>query len=108
MSHTTLSNNLFNKLFNEAILSLYTVTQYPLQSTDTECINVACRPVESNLAVESVASVDMYCKLISNVERYRTEKRGITFWGMLRSCALVHTQIKPADNLRSCTQNQIF
>ena len=29
MSHTTLSNNLFNKLFNEAILCVYRVTLHP-------------------------------------------------------------------------------
>lgn len=76
MSHTTLSNNLFNKLFNEAILSIYRVTQYLLQSRDTESMRcVACR-LESNLVVEIVASVDMYCRLISSVEKYMTAEDG--------------------------------
>lgn len=37
MSHTTQSYILFNKLFNEAILSVYRVTQYP-PSTEAEMI----------------------------------------------------------------------
>lgn len=39
-------------------------------------VGVACGVTESNLIVEIVASVDMYCKIINNAERYRTEKRG--------------------------------
>lgn len=37
---------------------------------------MAWRLLESNLIVEVVMSMDMYCKYISNVERYRTETRG--------------------------------
>lgn len=39
MSHTTLSNNLFNKVFNEANLSIHRVTQYSSQCRSTDCMS---------------------------------------------------------------------
>lgn len=63
---------------------------------------MARRHTESNLVVEIVASVDVYCKLISNVERHI-----YALSGFLRSCAVMHTQVEAADCLLSCTQNQV-
>lgn len=62
---------------------------------------MARRLVESYLAVEIVASVEVYCKLISNVERQKRKEGNhiFTLAGTLRSCALMHTQIEATDHL---------
>lgn len=88
MSHTTQSNILFNKLFNEAILSVYRVTQYPLLSTDTECMCLCsslCKLVGSNLVV-ALAFMDI---CVSEVVRM-----------LFRSCLFMFTPTEAGDHIR--------